>query len=103
MNKLDYYPIVTIQESERARALTTKIRKQHTDGVWYTFDVKEVYLLGIDNDLQSIEKQLARFHSNCYKHILFAKIQPEFVSLGVPLYPKDELQISEEERLLTKN
>lgn len=95
-----YYPAVKAQIHKGHTILSTSIRKQHTDGVWYDFYVSISY----PSNGYVVEDQLQNFHAECYRAVMLGVIVPELKdSNGVELYKKSLVEMDEIQRLQLRN
>jgi len=76
---------------------STIVRKEH-EGVWYA-----QHIITGGSTARKMDEQdfFDEFMLTAYKVIKFGKVNPDLEDAqGEPIYPKDSLQITEEERLI---
>lgn len=91
-NRRIVFPDFARSESTSGSIVYTRVRKKHR-GKWYLV----LIIVGGDGD-----SSMKRLFKEVYLFMLFGKIQSELKTIqGIRLYEKDEIQISEEERMNT--
>lgn len=88
-----YYPEI-IHKTTAIKCVVTTLRKKHR-GVWYDWEFAEFY------EDEGLQAAIQRLHRNVYLTLLLGKINPKLTigNSGISVFPKSEIQISEEERL----
>lgn len=80
----------------------SKLRMKHTDDIWYTclHVVRRRVEVPPGKLDELVDVTVKEFVRNVYLYMKFGVVDPSIENMhGIKVYPKDKLQISEEERL----
>lgn len=88
------YPMVLYTRTR----IETIVRKKHTDGRWYLCSVFE--WISPNGSTEDYDCAIERFNFAVYLFLIAGKINPDIQDeLGQPVFPLDEDQRNEEDRL----
>jgi len=79
--------------------ISTLVRKQNDEGIWYLLPIYREFIQDYETYKLLYQKQLNAFMNDAYMSYLFGEISDIKDIEGYPLYEKDDIQISEEERI----